>query len=59
MARSIEVPGENPSPAASAGTQVSGALEKSGYTLAWIGRLDSDDPADDGSSAIYVRHRAK
>ena len=34
------------------------ALEKSGYTLAWVGRLDSDDPADEGDSAIYVKHRA-
>jgi len=33
------------------------ALEKAGYTLAWIGRLDGDDPSDDGDSAIYVLHR--
>ena len=33
------------------------ALEKSGYALACVGRLDSDDPADAGTSAIYVMHR--
>jgi RimJ/RimL family protein N-acetyltransferase len=35
------------------------ALEKAGYSLAWIGRLDSDDPADADDAAIYVRHRAR
>lgn len=33
-------------------------LEKSGYALAWVGRLESDDPADADDSAIYVRHRS-
>ena len=33
------------------------ALENSGYSRVWIGRLDSDDPADAGDAAIYVRHR--
>jgi hypothetical protein len=33
------------------------ALEKAGYTLAWIGPLDSDDPTDSADSAIYIRHR--
>ncbi len=33
-------------------------LEKAGYRLAWVGRLDSDDPSDDGDSALYVRHRS-
>lgn len=34
-------------------------LEKSGYEHVWTGSLDSDDPADSGPAAIYVRHRAK
>ena len=33
-------------------------LEKSGYDHVWTGSLDSDDPADAGAAAIYVRHRA-
>ena len=33
------------------------ALEGAGYEDVWHGRLDSDDPADDGPSAIYVRRR--
>lgn len=33
------------------------ALEKAGYTLRWTGRLDSDDPADAGTTALYVRNR--
>ena len=32
-------------------------LEKAGYELRWSGRLDSDDPADSGTAALYVRHR--
>jgi RimJ/RimL family protein N-acetyltransferase len=32
-------------------------LEKSGYAHVWTGLLDSDDPADSGPAAIYVRHR--
>lgn len=32
-------------------------LEKSGYEHVWTGSLDSDDPADSGPAAIYVRHR--
>lgn len=32
-------------------------LEKSGYVHVWTGSLDSDDPADSGPAAIYVRHR--
>ena len=34
-------------------------LEKSGYEHVWTGSLDSDDPADSGPAAIYVRHRTK
>ncbi|HUF34255.1 MAG TPA: GNAT family N-acetyltransferase [Acidimicrobiales bacterium] len=34
------------------------ALERAGYSLAWVGDLDSDDPADAGESAIYVKHRS-
>lgn len=32
-------------------------LEKAGYRLVWTGDLDSDDPSDDGESALYVRDR--
>ena len=32
-------------------------LEKSGYRLVWVGRLDSDDPSDAGDSSVYVTHR--
>ena len=35
------------------------ALEKAGYSLVWIGHLDSDDPADAGDVAIYVNQRAE
>ena len=34
------------------------ALEKSGYEFVWVGRLDSDDPADADDAAIYVKHRS-
>jgi aminoglycoside 6'-N-acetyltransferase len=34
------------------------ALEKAGYRLEWVGRLDSDDPADAGDAAVYVQHWA-
>lgn len=33
-------------------------LEKAGYTLRWRGTLDSDDPADAGTAALYVLDRA-
>jgi aminoglycoside 6'-N-acetyltransferase len=33
------------------------ALERAGYELKWIGLLDSDDPADAGNAALYIRHR--
>ena len=33
------------------------ALENAGYALVAVGRLESDDPADEGDAAIYVRHR--
>lgn len=33
------------------------ALEKAGYALRWTGRLDSDDPADSGVTALYTRRR--
>lgn len=32
-------------------------LEKAGYKLEWAGLLDSDDPADVDTAALYVRHR--
>lgn len=32
-------------------------LEKAGYRLMWSGELDSDDPSDEGESALYVRDR--
>ncbi|MCC5954296.1 MAG: GNAT family N-acetyltransferase [Acidimicrobiia bacterium] len=32
-------------------------LEKAGYELCWTGELDSDDPADFGTAALYVRSR--
>lgn len=32
-------------------------LEKAGYELKWVGRLASDDPADQGTAALCVRHR--
>ncbi len=35
------------------------ALDSAGYSLAWIGHLDSDDPADAGDAAVYVKHRAR
>jgi len=35
------------------------ALENAGYSLAWVGHLHSDDPADAGDAAIYVNHRAR
>lgn len=34
------------------------ALEKCGYELVWVGRLDSDDPADADDAAIYVKRRS-
>ena len=36
-----------------------GALEGAGYERVWLGRLDSDDPSDEGTSAIYVRRRER
>ena len=36
-----------------------GALERAGYEHVWRGRLDSDDPSDAGTSAIYVRRRER
>ncbi len=30
------------------------ALERCGFQRDWIGRLDTDDPADDGPQAVYV-----
>jgi aminoglycoside 6'-N-acetyltransferase len=33
------------------------ALEKAGYRLVWTGMLDSDDPADAGTAAMYVLDR--
>jgi aminoglycoside 6'-N-acetyltransferase len=33
------------------------ALEHAGYSLVAVGRLDSEDPADEGDAAIYARHR--
>jgi aminoglycoside 6'-N-acetyltransferase len=33
------------------------ALEKAGYRRVWAGMLDSDDPADEGPSYVYVRDR--
>jgi hypothetical protein len=32
-------------------------LEKSGYRLVWTGMLDSDDPSDSGTAAMYVLDR--
>lgn len=32
-------------------------LEKAGYRQHWVGMLDSDDPADEGEAALYVRSR--
>jgi aminoglycoside 6'-N-acetyltransferase len=32
-------------------------LEKAGYSLRWTGQLDSDDPTDSGTAALYVRDR--
>ncbi len=32
-------------------------LEKAGYDRLWTGQLDSDDPADEGEAALYVRRR--
>lgn len=32
-------------------------LEKAGYHLVWSGDLESDDPSDEGESALYVRER--
>ena len=29
------------------------ALEKAGFTRAWSGVLDSDDPSDDGPAFVY------
>jgi aminoglycoside 6'-N-acetyltransferase len=34
------------------------ALEKAGYRLVWTGMLDSDDPADVDTAAMYVLERA-
>jgi RimJ/RimL family protein N-acetyltransferase len=34
------------------------ALERAGYALAWTGDLGSDDPSDEGPSAVYVLRRA-
>ncbi|MEX2293477.1 MAG: GNAT family N-acetyltransferase [Acidimicrobiales bacterium] len=34
------------------------ALEKSGYELMWTGRLESDDPSDAGTAALYVQRRS-
>lgn len=36
-----------------------GALARAGYEEVWRGRLDSDDPSDAGTSAIYVRRRPR
>jgi aminoglycoside 6'-N-acetyltransferase len=33
-------------------------LEKAGYERRWSGLLDSDDPADAGVAALYVRERS-
>jgi RimJ/RimL family protein N-acetyltransferase len=33
------------------------ALEKAGYRLVWTGMLDSEDPADVGTAAMYVLER--
>ena len=33
------------------------ALEKAGFRRAWSGRLDSDDPSDDGPSYLYLLAR--
>jgi aminoglycoside 6'-N-acetyltransferase len=33
------------------------ALEKAGYERKWTGMLDSDDPADAGVAALYMKHR--
>jgi hypothetical protein len=33
------------------------AFGKAGYALRWTGRLDSDDPADSGVTALYTRRR--
>lgn len=33
------------------------ALEKAGFERIWSGRLDSDDPSDDGPAYVYVRAR--
>ncbi len=35
------------------------ALEKAGFERIWSGTLDSDDPADEGPSYVYVRYRAE
>ena len=32
-------------------------LEKAGYELRWTGQLDSDDPADAGTAALYLQRR--
>jgi len=34
------------------------ALEKAGYRRVWSGRLDSDDPSDDGPAHVYVLVRS-
>lgn len=33
------------------------ALEKAGFRRAWSGRLDSEDPSDDGPSYLYLLDR--
>ena len=33
------------------------SLEKAGFDRIWSGRLESDDPSDDGGQHVYVRHR--
>ncbi|MCZ7535906.1 MAG: acetyltransferase [Acidimicrobiia bacterium] len=33
-------------------------LEKAGYLLTWTGMLDSDDPSDSGTAALYVLDRS-
>jgi aminoglycoside 6'-N-acetyltransferase len=34
-----------------------GALEHAGFTRAWQGRLDTDDPSDQGPAYLYRRER--
>lgn len=35
------------------------ALEKAGFQLVWTGDLGSDDPSDEGPSAVYVLEQCK